>query len=200
MNARVFVGHRLCRNKEWLDISIDFSRCVFLGGGFLKLLPWFVRPIVSRLHPHVRRIKVHRSNAMKLLVPEIIRRRGETMQTDGNSTDSSDMLDILERVSPAEERSPEQIVDRQLGLSFAATHGTTNHIVNVIFDLAARWPNYGIEIRTEIEEVLAGSDGAMTKATFMKMSKLDSFMKESQRLSPGSARKHLAVTLHIFAN
>ena len=189
MNARVFVGPRLCRDQSWLDISIDFSRCVFLGAGYLKLLPSFLRSGAALLLPYIHRIKSHHHKANQILVPEIIRRRGEARESFEMHTKALDMIQILERVSPEDQKTPEQIVDRQLGLAFAATHGTTNHIVNVMYDLAARWVEYGEVIRDEVEDALAKADGSMTKKMLNELSKLDSFMKESQRLEPGSACK-----------
>ena len=134
---------------------------------------------------------MHRKNAGKLLIPEIMRRRAGMVTKDNVNGPQSDMIEILEHVSPLEERSTERILDRQLGLSFAATYNTTNQIVNIIYDLASRWAVYGVEIRNEIEEAFAESDGAIAKSTFARMQKLDSFMKESQRLNPGNTRKHL---------
>ena len=187
MNARVFVGPKLCRNELWLATSIDFSRCVFLSAGYLKLLPEFLRPVVALLLPYIHRIKSHHRNARKILIPEIIHRREEALKRDESQSQVLDMIQILERVSLENEKTPEQIVDRQLGLAFAATHGTTNHIVNVMYDLATRWNEYGQELRSEVEEALAESNGVITKAILNNLSKLDSFMKESQRMEPGSA-------------
>lgn len=102
-----------------------------------------------------------------------------------------DMLQWLEDFSTGEDLAPERIVDQQLGLSFASTHGTTNLTVNVIYDLAARWDEYAHELRSEIENALDEDGGTMIKTTPLKLSKMDSFIKESQRMNPGSARKLL---------
>jgi hypothetical protein len=61
----------------------------------------------------------------------------------------------------------------------------------VVFDLAAR-PEYIKGLREEIKEVLAEDgydiDGEgftkLKKSSYTKLRKLDSFLKESQRLSP----------------
>lgn len=98
------------------------------------------------------------------------------------------MLQWIEDASTGADRQPERIVDRQLGMSFAAIHTTTNHLTNVIYDLAARWDQYGPELREEVVEALVADGGIWRKQTLTKLSKLDSFMKESQRLNPPSAR------------
>ena len=121
-----------------------------------------------------------------------MRRRTEAAQAEKETSLESrpqDMLQWLEDASTGEDLAPERIVDQQLGLSFASTHGTTNLAVNVIYDLAARWDEYAHELRSEIETALDEDGGLILKSTPLKLSKLDSFIKESQRMNPGSARK-----------
>ena len=192
MNARVFVGGNLCRDPLWLHTSADFSTCIFLASSYLKIIPSFLRPLAAFFNPYLRRIRHHRRNARKILVPEIMRRRAQAARAEKEMDEVSqpqDMLQWMEDFSTGEDLAPERIVDRQLGLSFASTHGTTNLIVNVIFDLAARWDEYAQELRSEIESALDEDGGVMLKSTPSRLSKLDSFIKESQRMNPGSARK-----------
>ena len=192
MNARVFVGEDVCRDPLWLHTSADFSTCVFLASSYLKIVPGFLRPLAALFNPYLRRIRHHRRNARQILVPEIMRRRAKAEQSEkekGQASQPQDMLQWLEDFSTGEDLAPERIVDRQLGLSFASTHGTTNLIVNVIYDLAARWDEYAQELRTEIESALDEDGGVILKTTPSKLSKMDSFIKESQRMNPGSARK-----------
>ncbi|KAL8733904.1 MAG: hypothetical protein Q9181_003412 [Wetmoreana brouardii] len=187
-SARIFVGLPLCRNPVWLETSIDFARCVFLGSGILKVIPSVIRPIAALFSPHIHRIRRHHRNARKVLVPKILRRRQQaSIAPDWKLKKPNDMLQWLEDASEGADARPERIVDRQLGMSFAAIHTTTNHLTNVIYDLAARWDEYGPELRAEVEEVLAETNGAWKKTTLTKLSKMDSFMKESQRLNPPSA-------------
>ena len=189
-SARIFVGQHLCREPLWLETSIDFARCVFLGSSYLKVVPAPIRPIAGLMSPHMHRSRRHHKNARALLIPEILRRRKVAAQSlDWKNDRPSDMLQWLEDASEGDDRRPERIVDRQLGMSFAAIHTTTNHITNVLYDLAARWEEYGPELRAEVEESLAESGGVWKKTTLTKLSKMDSFMRESQRLNPPSARK-----------
>ncbi|KAL8814994.1 MAG: hypothetical protein Q9223_005832 [Gallowayella weberi] len=187
-SARIFVGKELSRDALWLETSIDFARCIFLGSGVLKVIPAVIRPIVALSSPYMWRIRRHHRNARKLLIPEILRRREQAAVTaDWKAKKPNDMIQWLEDASEGADATPERIVDRQLGMSFAAIHTTTNHLANVIFDLAARWDEYGSELRAEVEDVLAETNGQWKKTTLTRLSKMDSFMKESQRLNPPSA-------------
>ncbi len=150
-----------------------------------------MRPVVAPLIPSIRRIQRHHRTAKEILIPEILRRRAQAANPQkGLGKKPEDMLQWIEDESSGEDLRPERNVDRQLGLCFGATDGTTNLIVNVIYDLAARWSQYGPELRCEIEESLREDGGAVRQSTVNRLSKLDSFMKESQRLNPLSARSY----------
>ena len=76
-------------------------------------------------------------------------------------------------------------------VSFAAIHTTTMATTQAIFDLVAR-PEYIQPLRDEIQQVIdedgQDTDGEgflkLKKISLTKLKKLDSFLKESQRLSP----------------
>lgn len=91
----------------------------------------------------------------------------------------------------------QNILTRQLGIGFAAIHTTTNHMTNCLYDLAYRWDEYAPPLIAEYREALRETDGVLQKTTLSKLSKLDSFMKESMRLNPPSSRKHILYLLHI---
>jgi cytochrome P450 len=72
----------------------------------------------------------------------------------------------------------------QLVTSIAAIHTTSMTVMNVIFDLAAR-PEYLQPLRDELQDVRATeSSPHLSKTSMPKLRKLDSFLKESHRLSP----------------
>ena len=70
------------------------------------------------------------------------------------------MLDWLIEASGS---SPDEqsIVLRQLGISFAAIHTTTNHMTNVLYDLAARWDEYAPALVAEYHQALAEDGGVL---------------------------------------
>ena len=82
-----------------------------------------------------------------------------------------------------------------LTVSFASINTTTNALVFIVLDLAAR-PEYTQPLRDEIEEVIKqdnveeDENGALrfNQSSLAKLWKLDSFMKESSRLSKSSSK------------
>ena len=84
----------------------------------------------------------------------------------------------------AGEQRGEQInlVWGQLNYSLGAIHTTSMTFIYVVYDLIDH-PEYIQLLREEIESVWKEGD-ELTKATLYKLKLMDSFMKESQRLSP----------------
>jgi ent-kaurene oxidase len=88
----------------------------------------------------------------------------------------------LDKLPNPQFRSVEFQAKLQLNLSMAAIHTTSLTLTHIIYDLAAN-PQYINELREEVKAVLEMTGGKLTKLGMGKMSKLDSCMKESQRLN-----------------
>ena len=58
----------------------------------------------------------------------------------------------------------------------------------MFYDLAA-YPEHVAPLREELEAVLSENNGKFLKSTMPKLRKLDSFMKESQRVNPPGLSK-----------
>ncbi|MCJ1248525.1 hypothetical protein MMC30_005743, partial [Trapelia coarctata] len=185
MNARIFVGEPLYREEEWLHVSIDFSTCVFIGAGYLKIFPPCLGPLAAIFNPYIRRIHQHHQTGRRLMDPILSKRRELAVHPAVEPYQKpQDMFQWLLDDPLEANATVDRLVALQLVACFGATDSTTNHITNVLFDLAARWDEYASELRAEIEEVLRADGDIIRKAFLNKLSKLDSFMKESQRLNP----------------
>lgn len=69
----------------------------------------------------------------------------------------------------------------QMTLVAVGTVTTFSSIVQVLYDLAT-YPNYIPVLRKELELLERDQDGYLTKDAVFAMQKMDSFIKESQRL------------------
>ncbi|KAF1953041.1 cytochrome P450 [Byssothecium circinans] len=85
----------------------------------------------------------------------------------------------------------------QLELSVAAIHTTTFALTHLLYDTAAH-PKYIPILRDEIKTALAQKGGEYNKDCISKMVKLDSFMKESQRLHPPGFANFQRLVLKTF--
>ena len=97
-----------------------------------------------------------------------------------------DMIDWLLQQS-GDARQPQDVINRQLGISFAAIHTSAVVIVKIMFALAEKWDEYAPALVEELEQAIAESGGVIRMETINKLSKLDSFMKETFRHSPFTA-------------
>lgn len=159
-----------------------------IGGEKLKAWRPILRPIAQYLIPEVRRIQADHEEAYQLLRPVLeARERAEENLGDEHKKPN----DMLEWVRARATKNNDKSVDYreqaniQLLTATAAIHTTRLATLHVLFDLAAR-PEYIDPLREELREVLAETNGVLTKQTLTHLKKLDSFMKESQRHNPPS--------------
>lgn len=94
---------------------------------------------------------------------------------------------VLEATPPG--TSLYELCIRILYLDFSAIHTSSMSITQALHDLAAH-PEFQDPIRDEIESVLR-EFGGWTKQALTKMKKLDSSLKESQRLHPVTTGPYL---------
>jgi cytochrome P450 len=174
-SSRMFGGTTLSRNVEWIRTNIEFATDAFLGAQKIKRYPSFLKPIAAILIPEISKIKKHYQLASEVIVPLLSSRE------DGNSK-GHDFLQWLTDESRDEEKDKDFLAAIQLKTTFAALHTSAAAPIQVIYDLCHR-PEYIPELRKEIEEVLE-QYGSLTRHALLKLHKLDSFMKESQRHNP----------------
>ncbi|KAJ2924987.1 hypothetical protein H1R20_g12091, partial [Candolleomyces eurysporus] len=93
---------------------------------------------------------------------------------------TDDLISWLVEGAPPEHRNVEDITAKVMLINFAAIHTTSITTTNALFNLAARQEYIG-PLRAEIEEVTRAY--GWTKESMARLRKLDSFMKESSRLS-----------------
>jgi cytochrome P450 len=173
-----FVGNPENRNPDWLDCAINYTVDVFSGTQKLrqKLLPTFLLPITARLSPEISRTKQHRIKARRLIGPLVEARLAGTVPP------GDDMMQWLIDSSPAEERNVDRFAQMLLQLSMASIHTTSMTVTKALYDLASR-PEYTKPLREEVETVLK-EEGGFTQNGIRRLDLIDSFLKESQRLSP----------------
>ena len=81
---------------------------------------------------------------------------------------------------------PEKLAHRELVITLASIHTSTMAAIHTFYDIYAH-PEYIQPLREEVVNCVE-EEGGWSRVTFNKMLKMDSFMKESQRLNPPSLR------------
>ncbi|KAK6216903.1 hypothetical protein QIS74_07017 [Colletotrichum tabaci] len=167
--GRVFFGAPLCRNKRLQDLSLAFTQDVPLSAmihlaqiyGILKT------ELARRLSLYDLRQKDHEPN---LEEPD------DFLQW---SIQQAKMLD------DPQHSQPYALARRLMIVNFSSIHTSSLVIMNALGDITKN-PEHIDELRREITEVLAHHGGCWSKSAVADMIKLDSAMRESQRLNNGN--------------
>ena len=158
---------------------------MFVSLVLLKLFPPWTHLFLSWLLPTTWRGYRYIRKAKKLLVPEIYRRKATAKEM--TPPDDGNLLSWMMEIADDSESHPESLAHLEVVMSLASIHTTQMNAVHCLYDLIAR-PEYIEPIQSEIRDVLI-EDGGWShwpKSSFTKLRKLDSFMRESQRMNPPS--------------
>ena len=188
--ARHFVGYPLCRDEEWLSTAMDYSENAFQTIILIRIFPDWAKPLVAIFAPYAWKVSSALRKAQRIIVPVINERRRAESKAYGDTSyqKPNDFLQWMMDEADEYDGQPHKLAHRLLILTLAAVHTTSMAATQVLFDLSAR-PEYIEPLYQEVSQVVK-QDSGFKKTTLTKMRKLDSFMRESQRLSPPSLRRH----------
>ncbi|KAJ7501718.1 cytochrome P450 [Mycena galericulata] len=175
---RIFVGLPVCREQEYIDLNVNYAVVVFMRGLFIRLLPSFLKPIFG---PMISTRKSSVRQALKFLGP-MIDERLEKDRVHGRDWPErpNDLISWLLDIAEGEERTASAIALRILATNAAAIHTTSMALTSALYNLTTH-PEYIIPLREEAERVVAKE--GWTKTAIGNMHKIDSFVRESQRLT-----------------
>ncbi|KAI0676145.1 cytochrome P450 [Trametes maxima] len=183
VSNRAFVGDSACRMQEYLDLTIAFAGHMIQDATILNLFPSALRCVVA---PLARHALSDRRRVIKCLQPLIDERQGN-LRKYGSSWDKKpmDMLQwLIEAAESRGDTSYDAIVQRLMAGNFAAIHTTSIALAHVLYYLA-QYPDCLASIREEVQRVV--EEDGWTKRGIDNMWKLDSLLKESQRLNAVTA-------------
>ena len=187
---RIFVGLPMCRNEDFLDGCRGFATSIMISTALLKFMPSFMKPALGYLG--VAPNWWYYRKAAKHLFPLIESRLDKVKQRP--EKDPSEMLPndfvtwsivrALHSSDPAE-RTAELLSKRVMTTNFAAIHTTTLTSSNLLIDLLGSDSKLGyIEaLSEEIAAINDSSKGEWSKLALGAMTRADSALRESMRLS-----------------
>lgn len=193
---RAFVGLPLCRNEALLDNGIRYAMSIPMAAAALRFLWAPLRYICAPVFNIPSRFfKARFQNAIR---DEIHRRLedynarqiGVTMKSMPKP--ANDFLQWSIHQAKSEHASnpylgeADTLAGRILLLNLASIHTSSFTMTHALLDLihaGDRGPGFISELRTEIEGILARHGGCWSKRALADMPKLDSFLRESQRIN-----------------
>ncbi|EKM50926.1 uncharacterized protein PHACADRAFT_262822 [Phanerochaete carnosa HHB-10118-sp] len=118
---------------------------------------------------------------MCALLSSTINERRSMMEQYGDDWPDkpNDLLQWLMEAAEGIEREPRALAARVLAVCFAAIHTFSMSFTHALYHLAAH-PEYTKPLREEVEAIVA--EYGWSKDSLQKMHKVDSFLKECQRL------------------
>ncbi|PBL04623.1 cytochrome P450 [Armillaria gallica] len=176
---RMFVGLPLCRNPEYIKLNINYTIHIFAFGRIINVLPTVLKMILSLIFTPRRQATAKTEK----FLGDTIRERMHQQDVYGKDWPGkpndlvSWLLDIT--YGDGKRRSVKDLCDRLLLLNTSAIHTTAMTFTTALYALATH-PEYTEILRDEVEAII--NEEGYTKSAMGKMNKLDSFVKESQRL------------------
>jgi hypothetical protein len=175
--SRALVGPELCRNSLWLETTIGYVANVFAISAKLRDRAHILRPFVYLTLPARHQVKHYRELAHSLLEPVIAQRRTTRKR-------HTDVLQFMIDNAKGADGCSRRLSEKLLMICLAAINSNTKQVLNVLLDLCAS-PEHIETLRREIMEQW-NSGGKLTFEGLNQMKRLDSCLKESQRLNhPG---------------
>ncbi|KAJ9612674.1 hypothetical protein H2204_015015 [Knufia peltigerae] len=185
MSGRAFVGLPLSRDEEWAEATVTYTQDVTKAWMVLRMIPKSLHWLLVPCLPQVRSLNQHKALTQRKLKP-LLQQELSADKEDGQVGDGEPGGDMIRwfRKRYTDPATAENLTRDQLLATFASIYNLTNALSYLLFDLAT-YPEHIEPLRAELN-VQVGTDGRITKENIQKLRKLDSFIRESQRLSPPS--------------
>ncbi|CAF9916908.1 MAG: hypothetical protein ALECFALPRED_010907 [Alectoria fallacina] len=185
VSSRLFVGDDLCRSMTWLNASRGYTENAFKSIILLRIFPQWAKLYAAQFIPYVWLVRYHLYKAKTVLEPLIAKRRREQAAgTLVRDEKFDNLLQFMDNAASGMDARPEKLAGRTLILTLASSHTTSMAACQALFQMCEH-PEYIPELREEVEMVIE-EDRGWRKTTLTKLRKLDSFVKESQRVHPPS--------------
>lgn len=188
LSSRVFLGDQICRNPDWLRITVSYTVDAFLAAQDLRQWPELVRPLVAHFLPSCRKVRRELDEARDIIRPVLEERRAaKDSETTERFNDAMQWMDDVAKGRPYDPAVS------QMSFSLAAIHTTSDLLTQVIYDLCGK-EDLVQALRDELIAVI--SEDGWKKQTLYKLKLMDSVLKESQRLKPIAIGKSTSSQIH----
>lgn len=172
-----------------LGCPIANSKIVFVVAFIMRCLPPFLHPVLVWLLPAKWSLDRAWRELDSYVVPEVLRQKDTIPSNiDGNSktTASPNLISWMVQDGRAElERDPHVLSALCGSVAAGSTYSIANFVCRALSDLAAH-PDVLDAVRAEIRAKHVSLDGHWDMEALTSLEKLESAMKETARLAPGT--------------
>ncbi|KAH9229033.1 hypothetical protein K456DRAFT_1845591 [Colletotrichum gloeosporioides 23] len=181
LSSRVLLGPEICRNEEWLNITVMYVVDSFVAAERLRIVPKPLRRIVHWFLPECQRVRSHVAQTRSIIQPVINARAREKRAAAQEGRPIPTYDDAIQWGEEESARSKYDPAIYQLAMAGAAIHTTTDLMTQLILNILPR-PELLAALRSEMIDVLGKEGWAKTSLYNLKL--MDSAMKETQRMKP----------------
>ncbi|KAL2882731.1 hypothetical protein SGCOL_001942 [Colletotrichum sp. CLE4] len=182
LTARVMIDSDAPHNETWVTLTTEYLHAGVTHAHALKFWHPMLRLLVHRFVPGYAEVQ-RQLNLGRSIVVDAIRKVEEREENGVPEPQPTSVLYHMSRKAPG---TSSAVIDmhlkEQLNLAVGGIHTTSAVLTQALFELSAH-PNYVPELRKEIIDTLVKFDGEFSKAALWDMHKLDSFIRETHRLS-----------------
>jgi cytochrome P450 len=182
ISALLFYGPELSNNKEWLEVTEEYTSTGFLAARELRLWPQVLQPFIHWFLPSCRRLRYLARRTRGLIQPVIAARQRENARRASEGQDLLTYDDAIEWTERAAKGRPYDAAMSPLLFSINALHTTTDLLTQVLLDLSTQ-PHLIEALRQEFITVIPQQNG-WKNTSISQLVLMDSVIKESQRLKP----------------
>lgn len=180
--TRMLSGLEASRDLEWLESAALYSYDVVVVAQTLRHFNPLIRPFVAPFLDSKKKLDRHLGVAKKTFRGLFTQRMQQQKSGQGFSDAEKpvDMVQWMVEGAKGNDRDLDVLAMNMLFMTLAGVHTSANTTMHALFDLCAH-PDLAQPLREEIQQV-TDEDG-WTMAAMSRLKKLDSFIKESQRLN-----------------
>lgn len=182
MSASVFVGPELARDPKWQALILTSTMNTFMGIRSLRAWPAFLRPLVHWFLPELRKCR-RQLRLARLMLQPIFDRRGYGQSHSTKPDQIENCEDTIQWLEELAAGRPYDAAAAQIAFAISAMHTTSELVKQALLDICMH-PDLIRVLRDEAQKAI--EESGWTTAGVFKMQLLDSAVKETQRLKPGS--------------
>ena len=180
----MLAGPDVSRDEEWIKLQLEFAKEFVAAAGTLLQYHILLRPLVTPFISSVRRMRYYQSRVVSFL--EEYRHNTEDAVRSGASRPNTLAQWLIDEHTDGDRRaSVDQQANLMLITGLDCIYTVSQLCTQTLYDLAAR-PEYIEPLRQEILALWPRNNLLPEGQTFRSMVKLESFIRESQRLHPVS--------------
>ncbi|KAI0889801.1 putative cytochrome P450 [Annulohypoxylon maeteangense] len=179
--ALALVGPAVWKSPDFVHTLCLHTKLTFTIAFIMRCVPKVLQPILVWLLPYRWQLRRTWKSLDDYVIPEIRRRQQE------RSADTyPDLVSwMIEDGRTAIDKDPRMLTRLVGAVGVGGTYSTANFVTGMILDLTEH-PEILEQVRQEIAEQHEKCNGHWDQAAFNSLDRLESAMKETSRLAPGS--------------